>query len=490
MSQSPMIKFKKGAENLLSTTPIVEGQVLFTTDKNNLFIDISNTERIQVNDDGKNTRTTKVVVGCTNGGWTEKDCDYLCTDDTEDYEIINTAIGNGNREVILLSGTYHLTYEITLQSNTTLTGNGASTRLEQDSYGNMNLISMQQNAENILIQNMYIYGNSDYDNDLQLDIGYSVSIRNCDIKFCNILIKDDSSVIGNTIEEGSITISGDRNIVTDNILPESSIKLTLARFNTVANNIISTGNIYLYDSSNQNIINNNKIIESTEPGIHLKDNCSFNLIVGNQVLDFVKYPVSATNYCENNTFSSNLYWSTTSTQAQQPDYGDFSEDDVASNTKVIGDIYNGDIITYISASDVGALGRTETAAAATKLATPRSIRTNLASESAINFDGSQNITPGVTGILPISHGGIGASTAAQGLANLGGVPTSRTINSKALTSNITLTAANVNALPSNSIATAYNDASLSYSCVRNIKAGTTAPSTSTIANGEIYLQYT
>lgn len=49
------------------------------------------------------------------------------------------------------------------------------------------------------------------------------------------------------------------------------------------------------------------------------------------------------------------------------------------------------------------------AATATKLATARSIRTNLASGSAVNFDGSANITPGVTGILPIANGGTGSS---------------------------------------------------------------------------------
>lgn len=50
------------------------------------------------------------------------------------------------------------------------------------------------------------------------------------------------------------------------------------------------------------------------------------------------------------------------------------------------------------------------AATATKLATARSIRTNLASGSAVNFDGSANIVPGVTGVLPIANGGTGSST--------------------------------------------------------------------------------
>ena len=50
------------------------------------------------------------------------------------------------------------------------------------------------------------------------------------------------------------------------------------------------------------------------------------------------------------------------------------------------------------------------AAAATKLATARTIRTNLAGTSAASFDGSANITPGVSGTLPIANGGTGNTT--------------------------------------------------------------------------------
>ena len=63
---------------------------------------------------------------------------------------------------------------------------------------------------------------------------------------------------------------------------------------------------------------------------------------------------------------------------------------------------------------------------AIKLKNARTIRTNLASTSTASFDGTANITPGVTGVLGISNGGTGASDALSGYYNLAwrGTPTS------------------------------------------------------------------
>lgn len=58
-------------------------------------------------------------------------------------------------------------------------------------------------------------------------------------------------------------------------------------------------------------------------------------------------------------------------------------------------------------------------ASSTKLATARSILVNLASATGANFDGTAAINPGVTGALPLTNGGTGATTAAAARANLG-----------------------------------------------------------------------
>lgn len=58
-------------------------------------------------------------------------------------------------------------------------------------------------------------------------------------------------------------------------------------------------------------------------------------------------------------------------------------------------------------SNAHANGIAGNAGSATKLATARTIQTNLASTSAASFNGTTNITPGVTGTLPVGSGGTG-----------------------------------------------------------------------------------
>ncbi len=53
---------------------------------------------------------------------------------------------------------------------------------------------------------------------------------------------------------------------------------------------------------------------------------------------------------------------------------------------------------------------TGNAATATKLATARTMTVNLASTTAASFDGTANVTPGVSGTLPVARGGTGNTT--------------------------------------------------------------------------------
>ena len=107
---------------------------------------------------------------------------------------------------------------------------------------------------------------------------------------------------------------------------------------------------------------------------------------------------------------------------------DTSKTTLISNNKAFATVTHEGVVRW--------LGNANTA---TKLATARTITANLASSTAGSFDGSANITVGVTGTLPIANGGTGATTAAAARTALGCAPaytystTDLTAGSSALT---------------------------------------------------------
>lgn len=71
------------------------------------------------------------------------------------------------------------------------------------------------------------------------------------------------------------------------------------------------------------------------------------------------------------------------------------------------------------AASAASADKAASADTATKLTNPRTIGVNLASGEAASFDGSANINPGVYGVLPLSNGGLGATTPDGACSNIG-----------------------------------------------------------------------
>ena len=99
--------------------------------------------------------------------------------------------------------------------------------------------------------------------------------------------------------------------------------------------------------------------------------------------------------------------------------------------------------------------------------------TQVGAAESIHTHSTSDIT---SGTLPIARGGTNATTASGALSNLGGVPTTRTINSKALSSNITLNASDVGAAESNHT---HSTSDITSGTLPIARGGTNATSAST-----------
>lgn len=132
--------------------------------------------------------------------------------------------------------------------------------------------------------------------------------------------------------------------------------------------------------------------------------------------------------------SNTTYWQMLAEKGTSGGVGQLADEFSTNNAYAVGDYcsYNQDVYRFVSphlgawdvsdvmlvsianelkskmtAPDVAALIEEGTSAKAEKLETARNIAVDLASNTAASFDGSQNISTGVTGVLSIANGGTG-----------------------------------------------------------------------------------
>ena len=91
------------------------------------------------------------------------------------------------------------------------------------------------------------------------------------------------------------------------------------------------------------------------------------------------------------------------------------------------------LTTPLSTAQGGTGSATGVAPKATVLETARTVQVNLATTTAASFDGSANISPGVSGTLPIVNGGTGGTTPAGARGNLGAAASGSNSDITALT---------------------------------------------------------
>ena len=137
---------------------------------------------------------------------------------------------------------------------------------------------------------------------------------------------------------------------------------------------------------------------------------------------------------------------------------------VLTTRTINGKSLSGDIT--LTCSDVGTAANVHTHTALDVGAVPTSRTVNskaLSSDITLNYsdigaaqDGHKHSARDINETLPISRGGTGATTASAALTSLGAVPTTRTVNNKALSSDITLSASDVSAASTSDVGNVSN----------------------------------
>jgi len=239
--------------------------------------------------DGKShSKTARFVIGTSEAGWTEKDCDYLCDGVNDQEEIIQALQALNNLpatggEIVILDGTYNITESIHIpKNNVSIRGNGNAT----------------------ILKRMYNSTETDIETTVR---GLITLIGRSGCKIQDLQIDGDKTTYDSIYNYGIFLYSSSNNTITGNTFSNNSYGIFLysSSYNTITGNTCNNNadsGIYLDSSSNNNTVTGNACTNNSY-GIYLYSS-SDNTVTGNACTNN-SYGILLHSSSNNNTITGN-----------------------------------------------------------------------------------------------------------------------------------------------------------------------------------------
>lgn len=408
--------------------------------------DISNTlEKLDL-EGSSGKRTVRFVVGTSTSGWTAADCDYLCDGTADDVEInaaLTTALQKGGGEVRLLAGDYNISQTVFVHPFTCLRGNGIdiTTLVPQgddfqgtvpatvNCMGEMADLTIQRTMadEDLFLISTIDAGSAKVTRTkLQgkngiFNTGQPLLVHGCDFNATTCLKVSVSTNRVSALYCTNNEFSGNNSISIDVNVAVSASLLNLFFAENFGQGVSIIANGLGYGS----IISNNQLGKLTLGGGTAR--C---LVSGNTFLGTSEVAISLDNTTKNNVVMGNSLQGVVG----DPTYVHTIQDNGVGN------------IVQFNSDDAGGGG-------------------------VASFNGRTGAVTPESGDYTATQVGARPDTWTPTASDVGAVPTSRTVNGKPLTSNITLTADDVGAITGT-----YGTADLT-------------PGTSPLTTGNYYFMY-
>jgi len=238
---------------------------------NNLF---SNNKNIS------NLVRTATFVVCASDSKDTTNCDYFCDGTADEVEINNAidSLPSTGGLILLMDGTFDIDAVITIDSdNTAISGMGKNTKIQTDDA--ISIIEAT-NLKDLLIKNIYLYGNGDSGD-------YCISFTNVN----NSII--ENSYIENCWSGILLYLASSFNLISGNIVDGNAYQGILigadadadADYNIISDNIV-VNNVFegiLLQGARHTTIQSNQVNSNNDSGIEILSNCHYSNIIGNQV---------------------------------------------------------------------------------------------------------------------------------------------------------------------------------------------------------------